>query len=156
MSLDPGTIGSFFVYGTLCRGQCREKCWPHPPIAVVPAWVFGTLYDREDYPALTSGHDRVQGELWTFRPDQMRDVLEVIDVVEGTNQPGTSNLYDRLIVDVYGIEVLTQTEITPKERIAQAWGYHYSTPPEQDGFIRVQPQAGQRVRWPCEDLRPET
>ena len=34
-----------FVYGTLMRGELRERCWPHQPLCVIPACVRGLLYD---------------------------------------------------------------------------------------------------------------
>lgn len=147
-SPDSNLIDSFFVYGTLCRGQCRERCWPHPPIAVTPGWVCGALYGRSDYPALTVGDDRVQGELWQFERVYLAEVLKVIDAVEGTHQPGTANLYDRVVVEVYRSDSIDQSEITSDDCIGKAWGYHYATPPELDGFVRIRPNVTQCVRWP--------
>lgn len=89
-----------FVYGTLKRGQCREDLWPRPPASVAPAWTLGSLFDLGPYPALLAGSDRVLGELWSFEPSQMAAVLEVLDRIEGTNQPGLPNEYDRLQVQV--------------------------------------------------------
>lgn len=88
-----------FVYGTLKRGQCREDLWPQAPAQVAPAWTLGSLFDLGPYPALLAGSDRVLGELWSYEPSQMAAVLEVLDRIEGTNQPGP-NEYDRLQVQV--------------------------------------------------------
>lgn len=89
-----------FVYGTLKRGQCREDLWPRAPVSVAPAWTLGSLFDLGPYPALLGGNDRVLGELWSFEPSEMPAVLAVLDQIEGTNQPGQSNEYDRVQVPV--------------------------------------------------------
>ncbi|MCM2371245.1 gamma-glutamylcyclotransferase family protein [Aporhodopirellula aestuarii] len=141
-------IDSFFVYGTLCRGQCREKCWPFPPIEVTPGWVHGTLFDRADYPAMTPGEDRVTGELWRFAREVMDQVLQVIDEVEGTDQPGCPNLYDRVTCDVFTIESVARENVVEADCLTRAWGYHYSTPPELDGFVRIRPTPLLTVSWP--------
>lgn len=93
-----------FVYGTLKRGQCRESCWPTEPLAVRSAWTYGTLYDLGPYPALLVGNDRILGELWSFEPEDVPGVLLVLDRVEGTNQPGLANEYDRVQVAVTWLE----------------------------------------------------
>ncbi len=89
-----------FVYGTLKRGQCREYCWPSPPVSVQPAWTLGSLFDLGPYPGLLVGSDRVLGELWSFHTDDMRIVLAVLDRIEGTNQVGEINEYERVRVAV--------------------------------------------------------
>ncbi len=91
---------SVFVYGTLKRGQCREHCWPRHPLRVQPAWTLGELFDLGPYPALLDGQDRVLGELWSFAMDDISAVLTALDRVEGTNQPGSNNEYDRVDVVV--------------------------------------------------------
>lgn len=89
-----------FVYGTLKRGQCREDCWPVAPLSVEVAWTLGSLWDLGPYPALLVGSDRVLGELWSFAPSDLAAVFEVLDRIEGTNQPGLPNEYDRVQVSV--------------------------------------------------------
>ncbi|HAC90841.1 MAG TPA: gamma-glutamylcyclotransferase [Planctomycetaceae bacterium] len=89
---------AIFVYGTLKRGQCREKCWPLPPVGVHSAWTFGQLFDLGPYPALLPGQDRIMGQLWVYREPEMAQVLAVLDEIECTDQPGQANEYDRVIV----------------------------------------------------------
>ncbi len=90
-----------FVYGTLKRGQCREACWPAAPEEVRLAWTRGELYDTGPYPAMLPGEGWVAGELWSFDPAQAARVLAALDRVEGTNQPGFENEYDRATVTVF-------------------------------------------------------
>jgi gamma-glutamylcyclotransferase (GGCT)/AIG2-like uncharacterized protein YtfP len=72
-----------FVYGTLKRGECREKCWPIPPREVVPATVLGLLYDLAPYPGLVAGRHRVAGEAWHFAEADMPVTLAALDDIEG-------------------------------------------------------------------------
>jgi gamma-glutamylcyclotransferase (GGCT)/AIG2-like uncharacterized protein YtfP len=90
-----------FVYGTLKTNQCRATCWPAAPISVRVAWTHGRLYDLGPYPALARGEDRVLGELWHFTPTEMDTVFATLDRIEGTNQPGETNEYNREIVIVH-------------------------------------------------------
>lgn len=94
-------LAHVFVYGTLKRGQCRESVWPHPPLAVRPAWVRGELYDLGPYPAMLAGTDQVLGELWSFDRSVIARVLKVLDEVEGTQQPAQANEYDRIRTKVW-------------------------------------------------------
>jgi gamma-glutamylcyclotransferase (GGCT)/AIG2-like uncharacterized protein YtfP len=86
-----------FVYGTLQRGQCREKCWPLPPRDVTPATTQGRLFDLGEYPALAVGKDVVGGECWRFAPEELDATLEALDEVEGYCD-GPDDLYTRRIV----------------------------------------------------------
>jgi len=98
-----------FVYGTLKRGQCREKCWPAPPLQICSAWTMGKLIDLGPYPALLDGADRVFGEVWSFDSLDIARVREELDEVEVTNQPGIPNEYDRVPVLV---QLFDGTEVT--------------------------------------------
>jgi gamma-glutamylcyclotransferase (GGCT)/AIG2-like uncharacterized protein YtfP len=129
-------VSSFFVYGTLKRGQCREICWPAKPLSISPACAQGQLFGRTDYPAMVSGTDRVLGELWTFEPHEVERVIEVLDQIEGTNQAGNPDLYRRVISDVFDLD---------DQLLTKAYAYLYETNPEQDGFTRL---VGKTVRWP--------
>lgn len=137
MNLSEPKIRHFFVYGTLCRGQCREKLWPERPLRVTPAWTRGTLYGRSDYPAMRPGGDRVNGECWEFEISEVPRVLHVLDQIEGTNQPGSPNLYDRVIVEAF--------PANSPGTIIEAFGYHYACDPEPHGFERIR---GDEIRWP--------
>lgn len=89
-----------FVYGTLKQGECRELCWPRVALNIESAWTLGALIDLGPYPALLVGCDRVLGELWSFDPQDIAIVFEHLDRIEGTNQPGMPNEYDRVCVRV--------------------------------------------------------
>lgn len=117
-----------FVYGTLKRGQCRHHLWPHEPVTISEAWIRGSLYGRADYPALRTGNDRVQGELWQFAETHLSDTLSTLDEIEGTNQPGSPDLYSRKSVETY--------DLTGK-CLGPSYCYFYVRDPEQDGFHRI-------------------
>ncbi|EMI18020.1 AIG2-like domain protein [Rhodopirellula maiorica SM1] len=133
-------LTSVFVYGTLKRGECRESLWPAAPASIQVGWTRGKLFHRHDYPAMQAGEDRVLGEFWSFSDDQMHEVLQVLDQIEGTNQPGFDDLYHRVHVEVY----------TPDNQpLGAAFGYHYATDPLDDGFTRVVPAEPEAlVQWP--------
>ncbi len=110
---------SFFVYGTLKRGQVRESCWPHAPISVEPAWTLGNLVDLGPYPALLAGQDRVLGELWEIEPSNFSEVAACLDAIEGVNMLGESDLYARCCVEV---------NLLRDKRSVQANCYFYAQP----------------------------
>ena len=132
-------ITAVFVYGTLKRGQCRSGLWPAEPSSVQPAWTWGKLFGRSDYPALTAGQDRVLGELWKFRTDDIASVLKTLDQIEGTNQPGQNDLYVRVSVETWAPD---------DQPLQQANVYHYARDPIGDGFVRLVPGDDGFVRWP--------
>ena len=90
---------SFFAYGTLKRGQVRAFTWPFKPTSVQIAFARAKLFDLGPYPALAYGDDWIQGELWSFQPEQIPTTLQVIDDVEGYSQSPMDDLYDRQIID---------------------------------------------------------
>lgn len=98
---DPTAVTAFFVYGTLQRGQCRQRCWPVPAEHIERAFVRGQLYDLGEYPALLAGDDWVAGERWELAAADMELALQVLDRVEGYAQPGEADLYDRQVMAVY-------------------------------------------------------
>ncbi|WDQ16821.1 gamma-glutamylcyclotransferase family protein [Rhodopirellula sp. P2] len=155
---NPDEVVVYFVYGTLCRGQCRQHCWPITPLAVHPAWVQGTLFGREDYPALRPGNQRVGGECWFFsKPDAQR-VTAVLDEIEVTNQPGHPNLYDRVELQANLVAPSHQKPVN-QVGLPQTWvasAYHYATDPLRDGFDRLterETEYGTLVLWPPEKWR---
>jgi gamma-glutamylcyclotransferase (GGCT)/AIG2-like uncharacterized protein YtfP len=132
-----------FVYGTLKRGQCREQCWPVPPISIVAAWTLGAVYDLGPYPAMIAGSSRIAGQLWTYSESQIDAVRKELDCIEVTNQPGYPNEYDRVEIEVNlldGSKLLAET-------------YLFSRPAELTKIGRLVPssltleQAGY-VIWP--------
>ncbi len=127
-----------FAYGTLKRGQCRASLWPARPLSIQPAHSQGQLYGRPDYPAMTSGDDQVHGELWMFDPDDMTRVLDRLDEIEGTNQPGQPDLYLRVQIDVL---------LFGSDKPISAWTYHYASDPSLDGF-ELLVSNGDGVQWP--------
>ena len=134
-------LAAFFVYGTLKRGQLRERMWPREPKSVQPAIVRGRLFGRDDYPAMKTGDDWVAGELWRFSPEDADAVTAALDQIEGTNQPGHPDLYYRIEVQSY----------TPQQHpLAIAFTYVYAGDPLRDGFVRIEPGTDQFTRWPTD------
>lgn len=75
-----------FVYGTLQRGELRERSWPRAPLGVRPATLQGELRDLGEYPALVAGSDRVLGEVWQFAAADVPPTLARLDEIEGYGQ----------------------------------------------------------------------
>lgn len=133
-------IDAIFVYGTLKRGQIREQLWPATPRSVHSAWVRGALYGRDDYPAMRPGDHRVAGELWRFDSQDIDRVLNALDRIEGTNQPGHPDLYRREISQVFDLN---------GEPLARAYLYFYATDPVLDGFeLLAESEQDGLSRWP--------
>jgi gamma-glutamylcyclotransferase (GGCT)/AIG2-like uncharacterized protein YtfP len=87
-----------FVYGTLQRGECREKMWPRSPLRVETAFVRGRLYDLGPYPALAPGDDLVRGELWHIAAADLPETLAALDAIEDYAD-SDDDLYKRAIVE---------------------------------------------------------
>lgn len=148
-------ISSFFVYGTLCRGQCRANLWPVQPQQVVSAWVFGELFGRNDYPAMRPGGDRIAGECWQFDQNEVPKVIRALDVIEGTNQPNMANLYDRVTLEAFPMEQSGDkvTHFGSQSPVLgsgiPAYGYHYAIDPREHRFHRIPPRTEDGLsRWP--------
>lgn len=131
--LDPA---AFFVYGTLKRGECRERCWPRTAIEVLAATVFAELYDLGPYPALRAGGDLVAGEVRRLRPEDMAETLRILDGIEGFRGL-PSELYIRRVI-------LCRTS---DGREIRAWSYFYSRAKACTSERRVPPDADGRCRW---------
>lgn len=130
------TPHAVFVYGTLKRGQCRERSWPRMPMGVEAAWTLGRLYDLDPYPALVEGSDRVLGELWRFAQEDMPETLRVLDEIEGyLSAPG----------DLYRREVVACT--TEGGIVASAFTYFYARPLPADARLVTSNPSGFLV-WP--------
>jgi gamma-glutamylcyclotransferase (GGCT)/AIG2-like uncharacterized protein YtfP len=129
-------ITVLFVYGTLQRGQCRERCWPHAPRRVEPAVVRGRLYDLGPYPALVEGDDLVGGEAWHLAPEHVPRTLTVLDEVEDV-AAGEAGLYARRVV-----------ECREASETVRAYAYYYSRPHDIAHHPRVPPGEDGVCRWP--------
>ena len=127
-----------FVYGTLKRSQCREQCWPHPPLRVDTATIQASLYDLGEYPAIIAGTDLVLGEVWELRRKHMEDTLRVLDEIEGYRGCG-DDLFVRQIVCC----------MLEDGRQLAAWAYFYGRREELAEASRITNET-MTVRWPRE------
>ncbi|MGI9470254.1 MAG: gamma-glutamylcyclotransferase family protein [Rubripirellula sp.] len=132
-------ITRVFVYGTLKRGQCRDGLWPCVPRSVNATWTRGTLYGRSDYPAMIPGQDRVTGECWSFSAEDMVAVMQTLDRIEGANQPGQPDLYHRVEVDVWDLEIPDESAAGSESPPQRAVAYHYVNDPGLHGFRKIKP-----------------
>jgi gamma-glutamylcyclotransferase (GGCT)/AIG2-like uncharacterized protein YtfP len=102
-----------FVYGTLKPGGMyyRQVCEAFAPQAI-PAWIPGRLYHlpKLNYPAVTTGEDRIQGFVLSF--DAPGPLAELDEVEEYDAERPESSLYLRHWLTI-------QTDQGPVE----AWGY---------------------------------
>lgn len=97
---------------------------------------------------MTPGDRRVAGQCWTFPADDEAEVMRVLDQIEGTNQPGHRNLYDRIRVNV--------TMLGDDGPAITAWTYVYAIDPLANRFVELPRSvpAGETVpgdalvRWP--------
>lgn len=141
-----------FVYGTLCHGQKRQHQWPVVPIAILPAWIHGTLHGAPWYPALKTGTDCVAGQCWLYGDSDIQTVLTRLDQIEVTNQPGVANEYDRVRVPVHRRQfALDDAHPAPTSPaldaesdrqcrgfdLTNAWTYRFHREPTDEGFRRI-------------------
>ena len=128
---------SIFVYSTLKRGQCRERCWPRKPQRIEPATVRGALYDLGACPALAAGDDCVAGELWHLAPEDLLPTLFELDRVEGF-RGRAGDLYER-------VTITCQTATGSR----QAWTYRFARCEQLKSSQRIapNPNTGQ-THWP--------
>jgi gamma-glutamylcyclotransferase (GGCT)/AIG2-like uncharacterized protein YtfP len=94
---------SYFVYGTLRPGG---RYWSNVSDYIEhyePALLegFAIYHLPEGYPAMIADEDAsVFGDVLYVRSRCNDLVLDILDEIEGCNQPGRANLYDRLKVEV--------------------------------------------------------
>lgn len=124
-----------FVYGTLKRGDVREKCWPRTPVKVEGATVRGELYDLGPYPGLIEGDDVVAGELWSIAAEDVAATLAALDEVEGF-RGAVDDLYRRVVV-----ECRTAAGVIP------AWTYLYARASELRAEQRILPDREGVCGW---------
>lgn len=135
--MPPTPVCGVFAYGTLKRGQCRQRYWPRQPVRIVAATIRGRLYDLGPFPALLEGSDVIEGELWQFAPGDMEQTLAVLDEVEQAAGEGR-HLYERRVVYC----TTAQGDEIP------AWVYFLANPSAREGAPLVVPSADGRCRWP--------
>lgn len=128
---------AIFVYGTLKRGELRERMWPRPAIRVVAAETLGTLYDLGAYPGLRPGKDRVRGELWFIAAADLEVTLRVLDGIEGYRGEPT-DLYTRLTVACHSL---------PEGEVHEALTYHYHRPADLAGLAPLPANSAGFVEW---------
>jgi gamma-glutamylcyclotransferase (GGCT)/AIG2-like uncharacterized protein YtfP len=138
--ISPSPSGSapnaIFVYGTLQRGQLRDRLWPCPAERILVARVRGTLYDLGPYPALIAGTDWVQGERWELPPRAMPRVLEVLDGIEGFANR-SDDLYRRVQLDCLDETGQTRT----------AFAYLFARPDALQATDRILPNVDGYCSW---------
>ncbi|MFM2093929.1 MAG: hypothetical protein RIS70_1053 [Planctomycetota bacterium] len=122
-----------FVYGTLKRGEIREKRWPRRPLEILPAWTQGFLHDTGPYPAMVAGTDRVLGELWFVANDDLAETLRVLDRIECYGTGGV-DLYVRVTVDCETLEGRQHLAYT--YLYAEDISRHVRVRPSPDGYCR--------------------
>ena len=137
-----------FVYGTLKQNQLRGSLWPRPPIAIGPAITLGELWDLGSYPGMHPGSDWVLGELWIFRPEDIKETFRVLDEIEEYDPKEDCGLYLRRQIDVRGLE--DQDRLGPLQK-AFAYVMPESSPrhPRQP-MRRIEPW--KEVRWRVEGI----
>lgn len=127
----------FFVYGTLRRGECRQRCWPHTPQRVLAATTRGRLLHLGDYPGLIAGDHEIVGELWYFTPTEIESTMAVLDEVEGYNQPLSPNLYVRDVIDCLTLDHVD----------VQAYAYRYARYDPRSSWVEIEPDQQGRCDW---------
>ncbi|MEO8495546.1 MAG: gamma-glutamylcyclotransferase family protein [Planctomycetota bacterium] len=130
------SVAGIFVYGTLQRGEVRERCWPRQPLRIEWATIRGQLRDLGEYPALVAGEDVILGELWHIAGTDMAATLAVLDEIEGFRE-NEADLYIREIVACRTLDGLER----------QAYTYRYAKPGEIEMAPSVVPDADGICRW---------
>jgi gamma-glutamylcyclotransferase (GGCT)/AIG2-like uncharacterized protein YtfP len=125
-----------FVYGTLQRGQERERLWPQRPLRVEEATTVGRLYDLGPYPALVPGDDVVEGELWYVAAEDLSATLKTLDRIEEYSQ-GSQNLYERRAVRCRNVA----------GQIREAYAYFYAREADLAGKSPLPHGANGCCRW---------
>jgi gamma-glutamylcyclotransferase (GGCT)/AIG2-like uncharacterized protein YtfP len=149
---------AIFVYGTLQREQLRGRLWPRPALSIEPAIAKGTLYDLGPYPGLVDGDQLVLGEVWTFRREDLRETLLVLDRIEGFDPKNDSGEYVRRVIQV---EILpdphaskgatsASKETGPYEKpTLSAWTYLYNDPLRLGLARRIEVWTESNGHWVC-------
>ncbi len=133
-------VSYVFVYGTLKRGQIRERMWPRPPVRVFNATTRGTLFDLGEYPAMTAGTDLIEGEVWQLAAEDMEATLHVLDQIEDYRD-APDDLYKRVVVECE----LDGEETGEVKESVKAFTYHYAAALRDAWRI---PTISGRCSWP--------
>ena len=129
-----------FVYGTLKRGQIREKRWPYLPERIDLGYVHAALFDLGPYPAIIEGQDRILGEIWTLAPNHLAATIRVLDRIEWFGQDG-NDLYVRQIVTAYRSDDNQPIDVQT---------YFYANPAELlESARRIEPNRNNFCQWPA-------
>lgn len=125
-----------FVYGTLKRGESRDKQWPFAPLKVCPATTCAALYDLGPYPAIGPGNDCVAGELWFVRDEHLAATLRQLDAIEGYQQGGP---------DLYVRRIITCSDNWGWSH--RAYAYFFADARRLATFRRISPSPDGRCSW---------
>lgn len=137
MNASSAEVLPIFVYGTLKRGQIRERCWPHSPVRIETATTLGRLFDVGPYPALLPGSRLVAGELWFVAAEHLEETLRVLDEIECYGNDDV-DLYVRRIVPC----------VTESGRTERAYVYHFADEAELLRYPETPASADGLCRWP--------
>lgn len=125
-----------FVYGTLKRGEERERMWPRPAIKVEQATTAGCLFDLGPYPALVEGAETIEGELWYVAVEDLDETLAALDEIECFGNDGV-DLYVRRIVPC----------LTGNGETQRAYTYFFANPAELMDAQAIVPDRDGKCRW---------
>lgn len=90
---------TFFVYGTLKRGQVNHALIAPAVRDATPATIRGRLYDVGPFPALSAGDETVSGEALTVEAAALPRLLAILDDLEGYDPADPAgSMYVRRVV----------------------------------------------------------
>jgi gamma-glutamylcyclotransferase (GGCT)/AIG2-like uncharacterized protein YtfP len=127
-----GEPAALFVYGTLKRGQLNCSLLTPHARSTERGWIRGRLFDVGPFPALTEGEGQVYGELVQLDPENLAQVLAVIDALEEYREDDPDgSTYLRRVVAV----------TTEGSGTAHAYAYFYNVGhkgiPQLESFLPV-------------------
>jgi gamma-glutamylcyclotransferase (GGCT)/AIG2-like uncharacterized protein YtfP len=92
------------------------------------------------------GSDWVLGELWIFRPEDIKETFRVLDEIEEYDPKEDRGLYLRRQIDVRGVDA--QDRLGP---IQKAFTYLMPQVPQTHRIRRIEPW--KKLRWTLEDVQ---
>ncbi len=125
-----------FVYGTLKRGEVRERMWPRQATMIELATTRGRLFDLGPYPALCDGDDLIAGELWHVNAEHLAVTLDALDEIECYGKDDV-DLYVRRIVECR----------TSDGHVRRAYTYFFADPSLLKDRQRMMPNAAGVCLW---------